>query len=74
MLGVFGSLSDGKFNLLAFIQVAEAITNNRGVMYEYVIAGLALDEVKALRAVEPLHKIIYISQNGGNMLICPKSI
>jgi hypothetical protein len=40
-------------------------------MYEYIIAGLALDEAEALRAVEPLHKIINTSQNGGNMLIWP---
>jgi hypothetical protein len=58
-LGAFGSLSDDKFNALAFIQVTEAVINNRGVMNEYVIAGLALDEAIALRTVEPLHCALF---------------
>lgn len=55
-LQAFLALDNGKFYTLAFIQITKAvIVDNRGVMYEYVIAGLALDEAEALAFVKPLY-------------------
>src|SRR5687767_9032101 len=47
---------DVELEPLAFGQRLEAIALDRGVVDEYVLATLLLDESKSLRLVEPLHR------------------
>ena len=46
---------DFEFNRLAFVQRLVPLRLNGGEMDENVLAGLALDEPKALAGIEPLH-------------------
>jgi len=54
------TLLDFKFHCLTFIQRLVALGLNGGKMYEYIFAGLALDESKALRSIEPLHCSLFL--------------
>src|ERR1700692_3595796 len=51
--------SDFKLNRLAFVQRFVSISLNGGEVYEYVFAGLALDESKALAGVKPLYGSLF---------------
>jgi len=51
--------SDFKFNRLAFVQRFVTISLNGGEVYEYIFAGLALDESKALAGVKPFHGSLF---------------
>lgn len=54
-LKALGAASDFKFNRLAFVQRLVSFSLNCGEVHENVLAGLALDESKALARVKPLH-------------------
>jgi hypothetical protein len=58
-LETLGTTSDFKFNRLAFVQRFVSISLNCGKVYEYIFAGLALDESKALAGVKPLHGSLF---------------
>jgi hypothetical protein len=58
-LETLGTTSDFKFNRLAFVQRFVTISLNGGEVYEYVFAGLALDESKALAGVKPLYGSLF---------------
>jgi hypothetical protein len=58
-LETLGTTSDFKFNRLAFVQRFVSISLNGGEMYEYIFAGLALDESKALAGVKPLYGSLF---------------
>src|SRR5580704_14763758 len=51
--------SDFKFNRLAFVQRFVSISLNGGEVYEYIFAGLALDESKALAGVKPFYGSLF---------------
>jgi hypothetical protein len=51
--------SDFKLNRLAFVQRFVSISLNGGEMYEYIFAGLALDESKALAGVKPFYGSLF---------------
>jgi hypothetical protein len=58
-LQALGAASDFEFNRLAFVQRLIALSLNGGEVDENVLAGLALDESKALTGVEPLYGSLF---------------
>jgi hypothetical protein len=54
-LQALGAARDFELNRLAFVQRFVTIPHDRGEMDENVLAGLALDESKALAGVKPLN-------------------
>ena len=54
-LPALGSLDHIELNLLAFLQRAEALRLNGGVVDEYVLAILAGDKAKTFCVIEPLY-------------------
>src|SRR5262249_25423986 len=54
-LQALGSLDDVELHRLAFLQAAEALVLNGGVVNEHVLAVLAADETIAFGVIEPLH-------------------
>jgi hypothetical protein len=58
-LQALGALLDGKFDLLAFVEVAEAITLDSGEVDEYIRAAVARNETIAFATVEPFDRTDY---------------
>ena len=54
-LQAIGAAGDFELNRLAFVQRFVTIRHDSGEVDENVLAGLALDESKALAGVKPLH-------------------
>ena len=54
-LQALGARGHFEFNRLAFVQRLVALRLNRGEVDENVLAGLALDESKALAGIKPLY-------------------
>src|SRR4029078_5540978 len=55
-LGALRALGDFVADALAFLQAAEALGCDRGIMHEHIGAAVfRCDETEALRVVEPLH-------------------
>jgi len=54
-LQALGAADNLEFNSLPLVEGAIAVRQNGGEMDENVLAGLALDETKALCGVKPLH-------------------
>jgi hypothetical protein len=54
-LKALGALLHFKFNSLALVQRLVTVHLNRGEVHENIFPGLALDETKALRRIEPLN-------------------
>ena len=52
-LRTLGACLNGEFNLLAFLEVFETITLDRGEMHENIRAAIASKKAIALAAVEP---------------------
>src|SRR5579871_1840391 len=50
-----------EFNSLAVVQGLVAFRLDRGIMYEYIFPGLALDEAEALAGVKPLHGSLFFT-------------
>jgi hypothetical protein len=55
-LQTLGALFNCELDPLAFIQIAEPITKNSGVVYEYILAIFALNESVAFATIEPLDR------------------
>jgi hypothetical protein len=55
-LGAFLAFRDGEFNALTFIEVAETIHLDFGVVYEDVVAVFSLNETVAFATIEPLDR------------------
>jgi hypothetical protein len=60
-LQAFGALADFKFDRLALVQIAVSIALDGRVVYEHVLARLALDESESLAGVEPLHSSLFFA-------------
>jgi hypothetical protein len=58
-LQALGAAGNFEFNRLAFVQRFVAFSLNSGEVDENVLAGLALDESKALTSVEPLYGSLF---------------
>jgi len=58
-LQALGALGNFEFNRLPFIQRFVSVRLDRGKVHEYILAGLALDESKALARVKPLHYSLF---------------
>jgi hypothetical protein len=58
-LETLGSLDDLKLDLLAFLEAAEAVALDSGVMNENVLTALTADESKTLGVVEPLNDSLF---------------
>jgi len=55
-LQTLGALFNAEFDLLAFLQVLEAITLDGGVMHKDIRSALTSDEAVALVSIEPLDR------------------
>jgi hypothetical protein len=58
-LQALGALRHFEFNGLSFVQRLVTLGLNRREVYEDVLAGLALDESKALASIEPLYCTLF---------------
>jgi hypothetical protein len=58
-LETLGPASNFKFNRLAFVQRFVPVALNGREMHEYIFAGLALDESKALAGVKPFYGSLF---------------
>ena len=58
-LEALGSLDYLELNLLTFLEAAEAVALDRGVMNENVLTALTADESKTLGVVEPLNDALF---------------
>jgi hypothetical protein len=59
-LQALGAARDFELNRLAVVQRFVTIPHDRGEMDENVLAGLALDESKALAGVKPLNCSLFL--------------
>lgn len=50
------ALLDGEFDLLAFLQAAKTITDDRGEVNENIVSFITLDEAVAFSIVEPFDR------------------
>jgi hypothetical protein len=58
-LQTLGTLFDGEFHLLAFLQVLEAFASDGGEVDKDIGTTFALDETEALGAIEPFNRTDY---------------
>jgi len=66
-LQAFGAFDNFKVNDFPFVQGFEALTLNRGVMHENILAGILGDEAKPFFIIEPLdfttgHNLLLFSE------------
>jgi hypothetical protein len=54
-LQAFGAFGNIELNGLPFVERPVPIPLNRGEMYKYILARLALDEPESLTGIEPLY-------------------
>jgi hypothetical protein len=69
-LKAFRALLYFELHRLTFVQRLITLRLNRGKMYEYIFPGLALDEPKALRSIEPLHCSLFLRHCCTSRLNC----
>ena len=49
-----GAFLDGKLHFLTLLQAAEAISLNSGVMYEYILTGVATNKAVAFCSIKTI--------------------